>query len=59
MAVPKAFRELGAELAVTFLNDKAKPYVATLADELEAPIFIPMDADKPGELGGRFRTKHQ
>jgi enoyl-[acyl-carrier protein] reductase I len=30
----KAFRELGAELAVTFLNDKAKPYVAPFRHEL-------------------------
>ena len=50
----KAFRELGAELAVTFLNDKAKPHVAPLAEELEAPIFMPMDATKPGELEAVF-----
>jgi enoyl-[acyl-carrier-protein] reductase (NADH) len=42
----KAFRELGAELAITFLNEKAKPYVAPLADELDASIFMPMDAAK-------------
>ena len=35
----KAFRELGAELAITFLNDKAKPHVEPLAQELEAAIF--------------------
>jgi enoyl-[acyl-carrier protein] reductase I len=50
----KAFRELGAELAITFLNDKAKPYVAPLADELEAPIFMPLDAAKPGEMEAVF-----
>ena len=50
----KAFRELGAELAITFLNDKAKPYVAPLADELEAPIFMPMDAAKSGEVEAVF-----
>jgi hypothetical protein len=50
----KAFRELGAELAITFLNDKAKPYVAPLADELESSIFMPMDAAKPGELEAVF-----
>src|SRR5262252_8732502 len=32
----KAFRALGAELAVTYLNDKAKKYVEPLARELEA-----------------------
>ena len=32
----KAFRELGADLALTYLNDKAKPYVEPLARALEA-----------------------
>jgi enoyl-[acyl-carrier protein] reductase I len=50
----RAFREVGAELAITFLNDKAKPHVEPLANELEAPIFMPMDANKPGELEAVF-----
>ena len=36
----KAFRAFGAELAVTYLNDKAKKYVAPLAEALEAPIVM-------------------
>jgi enoyl-[acyl-carrier protein] reductase I len=31
----RVFRKLGAELAVTYLNEKAKPYVEPLARELE------------------------
>lgn len=50
----RAFREVGAELAVTYLNDKAKPYVEPLANELEAAIFLPMDVSKPGELEAVF-----
>jgi enoyl-[acyl-carrier protein] reductase I len=50
----RAFRELGAELAVTYLNDKAKAHVEPLANELEAPIFIPMNAANPGELESVF-----
>ena len=50
----RAFHELGADLAITFLNDKAKPYVAPLADELEASMFMPMDAAKPEELRAVF-----
>ena len=38
----KAFRAFGAELAVTYLNDKAKKYVEPLARELEAPIVMPL-----------------
>ena len=50
----KAFREVGAELAVTFLNDKAKPYVEPLAKELEAAMFLPMDVSKAGEVEAVF-----
>ena len=39
----RAFRAFGAELAVTYLNDKAKPHVEPLAREVEAPIFMPLD----------------
>ena len=39
----KAFRALGADLAVTYLNEKAKKHVEPLARELEAPIFMPLD----------------
>ncbi|KAA5602547.1 enoyl-ACP reductase FabI [Blastochloris sulfoviridis] len=52
----KAFRALGAELAVTYLNDKAKPYVEPLAREVEAPIFMPLDVAKPGEMEAVFET---
>jgi enoyl-[acyl-carrier protein] reductase I len=50
----KAFRALGAELAVTYLNDKAKKYVEPLAHELEAPIFMPLDVRTPGQLEAVF-----
>jgi len=50
----KAFRALGAELAVTYLNDKAKKYVEPLARELEAPIVMPMDVGAPGQMEAVF-----
>ncbi len=46
----KAFRALGAELAVTYLNDKAKKYVEPLAHALEAPILLPLDVNIPGQM---------
>src|ERR1043165_9092619 len=49
-----AFRSLGAELAITYLNDKAKPHVEPLARRLEAPIFLPLDVEQPGELEALF-----
>ncbi|MGB8395056.1 MAG: SDR family oxidoreductase, partial [Pseudolabrys sp.] len=33
----RAFRALGAEIAVTYLDERAKPYVEPLARELQAP----------------------
>ena len=45
----KAFRALGAELAVTYLNDRAKKYVEPLAKDLEAPIFMPLDVNTEGQ----------
>jgi enoyl-[acyl-carrier protein] reductase I len=50
----RAFRKVGAELAITYLNDKARPYVEPLAQELEAPLFLPLDVQKPGMLEAVF-----
>ena len=50
----KAFRELGADLAITYLNDKAKPYVEPLAKELQTPLFRPLDFAQPGQLEAVF-----
>ena len=50
----KAFRSLGAELAITYLNDKAKKYVEPLASALEAPIFEPLDVNTPGQMEAVF-----
>src|SRR6185369_694481 len=46
----KAFRELGADLAITYLNEKARPYVEPLARELQAPLFLPLDVSTEGAL---------
>ena len=46
----KAFRELGAELAITYLNERSREYVAPLARETGAKIFLPLDVSVPGEL---------
>jgi enoyl-[acyl-carrier protein] reductase I len=50
----KAYREAGADLAVTYLNEKAKPYVAPLADSLSAGIFAPCDVREAGQLEAVF-----
>lgn len=52
----KAFRALGAEVAITYLNDKAKKYVEPLAQELESPIVMPLDVSAPGQMEAVFET---
>jgi enoyl-[acyl-carrier protein] reductase I len=46
----KAFRELDADLAITYVNEKTKAYVEPLARELGASIFLPLDVARPGML---------
>jgi enoyl-[acyl-carrier protein] reductase I len=50
----KAFRALGAELAVTYLNEKAKKYVEPLAIALDAQIVMPLDVQMPGQMEAVF-----
>jgi enoyl-[acyl-carrier protein] reductase I len=50
----KAFRALGAEVAVTYVNDKAKKYVEPLARELDAQIVMPLDVNMPGQTEAVF-----
>ncbi|MBD3785813.1 MAG: enoyl-ACP reductase FabI [Sphingomonadales bacterium] len=46
----RAFRDQGAELAVTWLNAKAEPHVRPLAEELGATIMGPLDVTSPGQM---------
>jgi enoyl-[acyl-carrier protein] reductase I len=50
----RAFRELGADLAITYLNDRARPHVEPLAKSVDAAIVEPLDVAKPGELEAVF-----
>jgi enoyl-[acyl-carrier protein] reductase I len=50
----KAFRTVGAEIGVTWLNERARPYVEPLAQELEASITGSLDVSMPGELEAIF-----
>ncbi|MGF1562772.1 MAG: enoyl-ACP reductase FabI [Geminicoccaceae bacterium] len=51
----KAFKQLGAEdLAITYLNEKAKSYVQPCADELGASIFMPLDVRDDAQMQAVF-----
>ena len=52
----KAFRSEGAELAITYLNDKAYPFVYPLAKQLEAPIVLPLDVRDDTQMDAVFEA---
>ncbi|MGZ9031360.1 MAG: enoyl-ACP reductase FabI [Burkholderiaceae bacterium] len=52
----RMFRSCGAELAVTWLNDKARGYVEPLARELSATITLPLDVEQEGAMEAVFDT---
>jgi enoyl-[acyl-carrier protein] reductase I len=51
-----AFRALGAELAITYLNEKTKRYTQALADRLEASLYLPCDVRVEGQLESVFQA---
>jgi len=50
----EAFGEAGAELAITWLNDKARPHVEPLAKSLGATITAPLNVETAGQLEALF-----
>jgi enoyl-[acyl-carrier protein] reductase I len=50
----KFMKSMGADLAITYLNDKAKKFVEPLAEELEAELFLPCDVQEEGQLANVF-----
>jgi enoyl-[acyl-carrier protein] reductase I len=50
----EVLRNAGAELAVTYLNAKAEPFVRPLAEELRSPIVVPCDVREAGQLEAVF-----
>jgi len=50
----KALRQQGADLAITYLNDKAEPHVRPLAEELGAEIIAPLDVTRDGQFTALF-----
>ncbi len=51
----RAFKAAGAKLALTYLNEKAKPYVQPVADELDAAILHPLDVQDDSQMDALFQ----
>lgn len=52
--IAAALRRQGADLAITYLNDKAEPHVRPLAEALGAEIIAPLDVRNGDETDGLF-----
>lgn len=53
-AAARWLRFAGADLAFTYLNDKAMAYVAPLAESAGADLVLPLNLSAPGELEAVF-----
>lgn len=54
--VAKALKAQGADLAITYLNDKAEKHVRPLAEALGADIIAPLDVTQNGDMEHLFAT---
>ncbi|QLH41075.1 MAG: enoyl-ACP reductase FabI [Defluviicoccus sp.] len=54
----RAFRAFGADLSITYLNDKTKRFTEPLANALDVPdaLFLPCDVREPGQLETVFEN---
>ncbi|HET9019650.1 MAG TPA: SDR family oxidoreductase, partial [Acetobacteraceae bacterium] len=50
----KALHHAGAEVAMTYLNEKARPHVEPLAQEVEAPVFLPLEVRDTAQVDALF-----
>ena len=55
-AAAQHFRNAGADLAIAYLNGKAKPFVEPLAREAGASLTLPCDVAMPDQLEAVFEA---
>lgn len=53
-AAARHFHAAGAELALTYVDERTRPYVEPLANSVAAPIFLPCDVAQDGQLKAVF-----
>lgn len=51
-----AFHEAGADLAITYLNDKAEPHVRPLAESIVSPLILPLDVQNEEQMKAVFQA---
>lgn len=51
----RAFRTLGAELAITYVNERTRKYVEPLARTIDAAVVMPLNVQDPGQMEALFQ----
>ncbi len=49
-ACAKVLHQAGAQVGLTYQNEKTKKFTQHIADELEAPLFLECNVEEPGHL---------
>ena len=52
----KALHDAGADIALTYLNEQARPYVEQVANKVGAQMVLPLDVTVPDQLGSVFES---
>lgn len=51
-----AFRAAGADLAVTYANERSKPFIAPVVAKLDAALFLPLDVEDDSQMDSVFNA---
>src|SRR5690242_21187600 len=52
----QAMHRAGAEIAMTYLNEKARPHVEPLSQAVDAKIFMPLEVREPTQADALFEA---
>ena len=52
----EAMHRAGAEIAMTYLNDKARPHVEPLASAVEASLLLPLEVRDSAQVDALFEA---
>lgn len=47
-------RAFGADIALTYINDKSKKYIEPLAEQIDSALLMPLDVSQPGQIQAVF-----
>jgi len=48
-------RAFGADIALTYLNEKTRKYIEPLAEQIDSTLLMPLDVAQPGQMQAVFK----